>query len=227
MTAKSLKAIAVGDDVTGAGPRWRRRKSERPGEIVAAAFAEFAERGFAAARLEDVAARAGVSKAALYRYFDTKADLFRAVAETAAAEALERLRPMVLAEGVRFDRVVPTILAAVAEIGGAARTGAVARMVIGESRSFPDLARAWHDAVAGRALGLLTEVVAAAQARGEVRPGDPRLHALSLMGPMIVGLLWREVFVPVGGAPVDLRALAAQHAATMVEGLRNRSGEHP
>ena len=60
-------------------PRWRRRKEARPAEIVAAALAVFAERGFAAARLDDIALRAGVSKAALYLYFDTKEALFAAV----------------------------------------------------------------------------------------------------------------------------------------------------
>ena len=48
--------------------RWRRRKEARPDEILAAALASFAERGFAATRLEDVAARAGVSKGTLYLY---------------------------------------------------------------------------------------------------------------------------------------------------------------
>jgi len=208
-----------------AGPRWRRRKTDRPGEIVAAALAEFADRGYAAARLEDVAARAGVSKAALYRYFETKADLFRAVAEQAASANIDRLEAAVLAEGARFDLAVTMILSRVAEIAEGSRLGGVAKMVIGESRNFPDLARVWHDAVAGRALGVLTELVRRAQARGEVRPGDARLHALSIMGPMVVGLLWREVFAPAGGAPVDLRALAAQHAATVLKGLAAQPGE--
>src|SRR5437868_8222378 len=59
--------------------RWRRRKDARPGEIVAAALACFAERGFAATRLEDVARRAGVSKGTLYLYYENKEELFKAV----------------------------------------------------------------------------------------------------------------------------------------------------
>jgi len=207
------------DPSPSAAPRWRRRKTARPGEIVAAALAEFADKGYAAARLEDVAARAGVSKGALYRYFETKADLFRAVAEHVASANIERLEAAVLARGVRFDLAVATILGQAAEIAEASRLGGVAKMVIGESRNFPDLARVWHDAVAARALGAVAELVRRAQDRGEVRPGDPRLHALSIMGPMVVGLLWREVFTPSGGAVLDLRALAAQHAATVLKGL--------
>jgi AcrR family transcriptional regulator len=52
-------------------PKFRRRKADRPGEIVQAALEVFAERGFAAAKLEEIARRAGVSKGALYLYFET------------------------------------------------------------------------------------------------------------------------------------------------------------
>ena len=60
-------------------PRWERRKESRPAELIAAALDLFVERGFAATRLDEVAARAGVSKGTLYLYFDSKEDLFKAV----------------------------------------------------------------------------------------------------------------------------------------------------
>src|SRR4051794_1460766 len=59
--------------------RWRRRKDARPQEILEAALAVFAERGFAAARMEQIAARAGVSKGTIYLYFDSKESVFRAL----------------------------------------------------------------------------------------------------------------------------------------------------
>ena len=76
--------------------RWRRRKEARPAEILDAALAVFAEKGFAAARLEQVAKAAGVSKGTLYLYFDSKEALFEAVVRSAIvpliadAEALLR-----------------------------------------------------------------------------------------------------------------------------------------
>ena len=66
-----------------------RRKEARPGEIVAAALASFAERGYAATKLEDVAAAAGISKGTIYLYFPTKEDLFRAVVRQAVLPNLE------------------------------------------------------------------------------------------------------------------------------------------
>ncbi|MBO0737879.1 MAG: hypothetical protein J2P48_15110 [Alphaproteobacteria bacterium] len=47
----------------------------------------------------------------------------------------------------------------------------------------------------------VAKIIARAQARGEVAPGDPRLHAFSLMGPMVMAMLFREVFGGVGGNP--------------------------
>jgi hypothetical protein len=92
-------------------------------------------------------------------------------------------------------------------------------MVIGESRNFPELAKVWHDQVASRALAMLGGLILKAQERGEVREGDPRLHALSLVGPMLMGLLWRETLQPAGGVPIDLERLAKQHAETVLAGL--------
>jgi AcrR family transcriptional regulator len=200
-------------------PRWRRRKTARPSEIVAAALEVFAEKGYAAAKLDDIAARAGVSKGALYLYFETKDELFRAVVGEHASPNIEAVRAMAVSFKGRFADLAPLILALAAKIASSSPIPAVAKMVIGESRNFPDLARVWHDQVVSKAIELLTGLIEAAQARGEVRPGDPRLHAISLMGPMVMSFIWREVFVPVGAEPIDPAALAAQHARTVLNGL--------
>lgn len=200
-------------------PRWQRRAEDRPGEICAAALQVFAERGFAAARLEEIARRAGVSKGTLYLYFKDKEELFRAVVRDTIAPNIEAIRAGFTQVDLPFADVVRLFLPRFAEIAGRVPVGAVAKMVIGESRNFPELAKVWHDEVASKMLGLLAQTVERAQARGEVRAGDPRLHAFTLMGPMLMGILWRETLQPAGGAPLDLDALAKQHAETVLAGL--------
>src|SRR5215471_654982 len=74
-----------------------RRKDARPGEIIAAALASFAERGYAATKLEDFAAEAGISKGTIYLYFPTKEALFQEVVRQA---------------------VLPNLAAAEADLGG-------------------------------------------------------------------------------------------------------------
>ena len=75
-------------------PTRRRRKEARPEEILAAALESFAARGFAATRIEDVAARAGISKGTLYLYFDGKEELFKAVVRQALLPNLARIEAL-------------------------------------------------------------------------------------------------------------------------------------
>jgi AcrR family transcriptional regulator len=202
-----------------AQPKWQRRADERPREICAAALEVFAEKGFAAAKLDQIARRAGVSKGTLYLYFKDKEDLFRAVVRSAIAPNIEAVTAAMSSIEAPFPEVVRMLLAAFAEREARLPIGAVAKMVVGESRNFPELARVWHDEVASRAIGAIAGSIEQAQQRGEVRPGDPRLYAFSLMGPMVLGALWRTTLVPAGGQPLDLAALAEQHAETVLKGL--------
>jgi AcrR family transcriptional regulator len=200
-------------------PKWRRRKEARPGEIVEAALTVFAEKGFAAAKLDDIARRAGVSKGSLYVYFETKEEIFRAVARAAVASLLGTLESQAEGPEAPFAELAPRLLSRAAGLMASGRVPAIARMVIGESRNFPDLARIWHDDVVASVIGMVTGIIARGQLRGEVAPGDPCLHAFSLMGPMVMAMLFGEVFAAVVANPPDLPALADQHARTVLRGL--------
>jgi AcrR family transcriptional regulator len=198
-------------------PRWRRRKTDRPGEILDAALSVFAEKGYTAAKLTDIADRAGVSKAALYLYFETKEELFRAVARTLVATNLSAMAGALEASEAPLEALAPALLGGVAALLAEGRAINIARMVIAESRNFPDLARIWREDVVEQVLAIVTGLIVRRQAAGEVRDGDPRLYAFSLMGPLVMGGLFHAVFGE-DGAP-DLEALAAQHARTALHGL--------
>ena len=72
-------------------PKYQRRKDERPQEIADAAFAAFAEKGYAATRIDDVARRAGISKGLTYLYYKTKEDLFKAVVKNVVVRRVDAL----------------------------------------------------------------------------------------------------------------------------------------
>jgi AcrR family transcriptional regulator len=203
---------------TGA-PKFRRRKDARPAEIVAAAFEVFAEKGFAGAKLDDIARRAGVSKGALYLYFETKEEIFQAVVSQGVAPSFDAALAMLARHPGPFPVLVRALAEQVAGVIATTPVGGVVKMVIGEARNFPELARVWHDQLVARAIAALSSAIAAAQARGEVRPGDARMHALTLISPLLVGVIWRETFVPVGAEPFDLPALARQHVETALDGM--------
>lgn len=198
--------------------RRQRRKEARPAEIIEAAIEIFGERGFGAAKLEDVARRAGVAKGTLFVYFPTKQDLFRAVARTVLTSHLDRLQNAAANLDQPLCELVPMVLAQAARLGEGRLPGMI-RLLVAEARSFPELARMWHDEVVSQVLGLLSAAIGRAQARGEIRPGDPYLHAFSVMGPMVSAMIFREVFGATEAALPDLRELAAQHAGTVLNGL--------
>lgn len=198
--------------------KWSRRKGARPNEIVAAAVEVFAEQGFANAKMADVARRAGVVKGTLYRYFDTKEALFRAVVRQALVAQLQEVEAASIAFDGSLADFVPLLLGRAAHRLGVEKLPAIARMVLTESRAFPDLARVWHDELVARLLALITGLVEQAQARGEVRSGDPKLYAFSILGPLVAGVMFHEIFGDERTAP-DLEKLAAQHAATILRGM--------
>ncbi|HEX7945320.1 MAG TPA: TetR/AcrR family transcriptional regulator, partial [Phenylobacterium sp.] len=192
-------------------PKFRRRKADRPGEIVSAALAVFAEKGFAAAKLDEIARRAGVSKGALYLYFETKEDLFRAVVGQAIAPNISVVKAMVAAHPGPLSDLVRGVTSHVAQVVQTQPLGGVLKMVVGEAGNFPEIARVWHDVLVAQALGAMSGAIAAAQARGEVKPGDPRIYGLQLIAPLLVSVLWRETFEPVGAPTFDIPAVMAQH----------------
>ncbi|WP_420479440.1 TetR family transcriptional regulator [Brevundimonas sp. FT23028] len=203
-------------------PKFRRRPADRPAEILAAALEVFADYGFHAARLEEVARRAGVSKGALYLYFETKADLFRAVVQTAVTPNFEHVKAMaVAAAATGFESALRTGVGLLARnVIADRRISGVVRLVIAESRTHPELATIWYETVIAPGVALMTTLISEAQTRGEVRAGDPRMFAFGLMGPMILSIVWRETFEPVGAEPVDVPKLADQHVETILRGMR-------
>ncbi len=206
----------AGEKVETKEPRWRRRAADRPREIADAALLAFATRGYSATRLTDIARHAGVSKAALYNYYPTKSELFRAV-------LLDRVQLEVEEVTTEFDGPVAEMMARVLQKLARAiskpEPRKLARMVMTESGNFPEIAAAWREAVVGPAIEALDKSIRRAQARGEVRDGDARLMAFCVIGPMITAMIWREVIEPVGGGPIDLDRLAIEHASTLAAGL--------
>jgi len=149
-------------------PRWRRRKEARPQELVAAALQLFAEKGFAATRLTDVAKRAGVSKATVYLYFDSKEDLLQA-----AVRAVEPILDFGddLAASYEGDTrgLLSELVTRWLEEFEKRGVGGVPKLVIAEGSNFPELARLYLDVVVERGRRIFTTVLERGIERGEVR----------------------------------------------------------
>ncbi|MBK3774749.1 TetR/AcrR family transcriptional regulator [Azospirillum sp. YIM DDC1] len=207
-----------------AAPRWRRRKEARPREIVDAALTVFGERGFAATRLEDVAARAGVSKGTLYLYFPNKEELFKAVVREAILPNLDMAERLLAgALGPSFA-VLETLLTLFATRILKSRAGAIPKLVIAEAGNFPDLARFYHDEVIRRAFALLAAVLERGMARGEFRPVDVDSTVRLIVAPMLMSALWRSSFEALEDRPLDVRRLVAAHLDALRRTLAPEGG---
>jgi AcrR family transcriptional regulator len=206
-------------------PRWQRRKDERPAEIIAAALDVFTTRGFSATRLDDVAARAGISKGTLYLYFRNKEDLFKAmVRETLVpniALAEERLAGVQGDTAVLLAEVLRSMVSVIAS-----PIGAIPKLVIAEAGNFPDLARFYVEEVVGRGLGVLGRLVARGTGRGEFRAIDPATAAPVLVAPLLVLAMWKHALEPNASARVtgsfDLDRFIETYQDVILNGLRPR-----
>src|SRR5205823_2691529 len=118
--------------------RWRRRKEARPAEILTAALACFAERGFAATRLDDVAVRAGVTKGTLYLYFQNKEELFKAVVRQALLPNIERVEAMVGDATEPASLLLERLIKSFSEVISSP-ISAIPKLVLAEAGNFPDL----------------------------------------------------------------------------------------
>ncbi len=208
-------------------PRWRRRKAARPQEIVAAAMDIFAERGYAAARLDDVALRAGVSKGTLYLYFPSKDELFKAVVRTAILPNLERAERMVGEGPGPSFALLERLLGMVAEVVATTRAAIIPKLVIAEAGNFPDLAAFYHREVVRRGLGLLAGLLQRGIDQGEFRPVNVDHTARLVMAPLLMAAVWRTSFDHVdGNEPLDVPALIATHLDHLRRALAP-DGERP
>ena len=170
----------------------RRRKDERPSELVAAVLDLFVERGFAATRLDDVAARAGVSKGTLYLYFESKEALFKAVIEEAIVPLLASAEDVIANDqGTSID-LLRRLLNGWWEQIGATRLAGVPKLIIAEARNFPAVAQYYHDAVIVRERALLRTLLQRGIERGEFRPLDLETAIDVIYAPLMMLVVWRS-----------------------------------
>ena len=199
--------------------RPRRRKDTRPAELLDAALTVFAEKGFAAARMEDIAARAGAAKGTLYLYFASKEAVFEALvrtlivpnldlAEAAAASHRGPIAPL-------LRRAAP-LLAAIIRDG---RLVVLPRLLIGELHRFPELARFYKATVVDRALGLIARLHRQGVETGEFRRQDSEAVARLVVAPMLMLAVWRAVFAPHEAEPLDPARVLDAHVETLLRGL--------
>ena len=205
--------------------RWTRRKKARPNEILDAAIAVFAEKGFAAARMEDIAHKAGVTKGTIYLYFQGKEDVFKTLVRESIGQAIAANTAAAQEFEGKSGDLIRLVLSAISNLLLTSDRIVLPKIIISEAGNFPELARFYREEVVDRGLALLTGIVERGIARGEFRalPGD---HIARLcVSPMLLVALWRTSFARFDTTPFDAQAFVGTHIDVLLKGLAADGGQ--
>jgi len=179
-------------DNTAVAAKRERRKEARPGELLDAALDLFVEKGFAATRAEEVAARAGVSKGTLFLYFQSKEELFKAVVRENISGRFTEWR----AELETFEGTTSELLAYCMnswwERVGLTRASGLTKLMMSEAKNFPDIAAFYQQEVIMPGHGLIRSILQRGMDRGEFRPMNLDYAVYVVIAPMIFLILSRH-----------------------------------
>ena len=200
-------------------PRWRRRKSARPEEILTAALEVFADRGFAATKLEDVARRAGVTKGTIYLYFENKEALFKAlirqtiVPVIAKGEALAK--SFTGSARDLFERLVREYWRLVGETS----LVGIPKLMMAEANNFPELARFYYEEVVTRGHRLMAGVLERGIKAGEFRRVNVAVATKLAMAPVMHAVIARKAFSACMPEGFDVASYLDTHIDLYLHGI--------
>ena len=161
--------------------------------IVAAALDVFVEKGFAAARMEDIARWAGVAKGTIYLHFSDKEALFEAIVRQEIRPRLDAAALRVQ-DGIRLEEFLGQVFMPVFQDVANTRRGAVIRLLIGESGRFPKLAEVYYRVVVEPGIALMSKVARRALERGELRDDTLVRFPQLMVAPIIFTVVWKGLF---------------------------------
>lgn len=173
----------------------RRRKAERPAEILDAAFEEFVQHGYSATRLEDVAARAGVTKGTVYFYFEAKERVFEEMVRHKSQTFLPDLANYVgTLQGSYTERLRALVSFTYAHIAENRESREVLRFLISEGGRFPELVGRHYDEFVTPMMDQFRTVIDGGVAAGEFRPTPATEFIEMIMSPALLVCLWSMLF---------------------------------
>jgi AcrR family transcriptional regulator len=175
-------------------PRFRRRKEDRPQEITEAALAAFAEKGYAATRVDEVARRAGVSKGLLYLYFKTKEDLFKAVVRSFVVPKIDELTAVVESSDLSSEEFLRGPFLDFVKTLPGSPISILVRLMISEGPKHPDLLQFYWENVVSRGLAALSMLLERGVKDGEFRRSVVNEFPHLFVMPVVFSVIFKLLF---------------------------------
>ena len=208
-------------------PRWRRRKESRPGEILTAALETFVERGYESARLEDIARRAGCTKGTIFLYYESKAELFKAVIRDVMLPLLQESEQAIEQHQGSCRELIEKLLRLRWERATASRLSGLAKLLFAETERYPDLARFYYEEIHSLSQSLIRRAFDMGVARGEFRPLDSVSFARVAIAPIVFASIWKHSFGPVVEQTLDSEAYFKTTLDILFRGIQAPAAPEP
>ena len=176
--------------------RWRRRKEDRPAEILDAALKVFAVKGFASTKLNEVAKEAGVSKGTVYLYFESKEALFKAVVTEFVLPQIANAEK----QAENYTGSITDLMHLLSELWQKqvldTELSGISKMMMAEASNFPELATFYLENVIQRTRNFVTKLINIGIERGEFRQCNAEYAARIFLTPMIFSAVWKHSLAP-------------------------------
>lgn len=172
-------------------PRFRRRKQDRPQEITQAAFELFAEKGFAATRIDDVAKRAGISKGLTYLYFKTKAELFKAVVQFVVIPRVKTLTATIDETELNGEEFLRGPMAEFLKQLPGSPVSVVIRIMIAEGPRYPELVEFYWENVIDPGTTAIRKLMRRGVSEGVFRESALTRIPQLVLAPAMMAIIWK------------------------------------
>jgi AcrR family transcriptional regulator len=196
------------------------RSAARREAILSAALDIFSAHGFAAARLDDIAKRAGVAKGTIYLYFADKETLFQELVRSMLTPFIGQFEAL-----ATIDMPFPQLMERLVDVASRdiieTRRKDIIRLIISEGARFPAIADFYYREVLSRMFSALRQVLQRALDRGELRHPDLVSFPQLLGAPILVAIVWNGLFEK--HAPLDVREMLKAHLDILLDRDGGRS----
>ena len=187
----------------------------------------FSEQGFAGARVDDIASRAGLSKGAVYLYFESKDSMLEALVRRLAdgvVGAAENLVETAAGDPERTFRAILTFM--VVQLSNPS-VSAAPRIVIAEAQRFPKIAALYRQAVIARGQRLLERLLEHGVRQGAFRAIHRDVALRACVGPLLAHMLLSTVFADPENPGPSPEVIATGIADLVLNGLKTKTGGAP
>ena len=199
--------------------RWHRRPGARRQEILDAALAVFADKGFYAAQMGEIGRRAGVTKGTLYLYFISKEEIFKTLVQESIGPQVSQLEQLACEFTGATPDLIRLVIRTLATFLQSSDRVVLPKLILAETGNFPELARYYRREVTDRTLAVFEGMVRRGIERGEFREIDPKHGGRLLFQPVMFTAIWRASFGALDSEPYDYQGLIETQLDVVLRGF--------